>query len=112
MKSKPKSDQYGNKRWYWNGRLHRDDGPAVECIDGHKAWFINGECHRDNGPAIENQDGTKIWCRYGTNHREDGPAVEGLFGHKEYWLYDKEYSFEEWFQQLTPEQQYNYLWDL
>lgn len=31
------------KKWYKNGKLHRDDGPAVEYSDGYKEWFLNGE---------------------------------------------------------------------
>jgi hypothetical protein len=35
------------------GILHRDDKPAIECTDGYKAYFFNGKRHRDNGPAVE-----------------------------------------------------------
>jgi hypothetical protein len=28
--------------WYVNGKLHRTDGPAVECDDGAKSWYVNG----------------------------------------------------------------------
>ena len=31
-------DSYGTKRWYQNGQLHREDGPAVEYADGTKSW--------------------------------------------------------------------------
>jgi hypothetical protein len=31
------------KEWYINGQLHREDGPAIEYIDGSKSWYINGE---------------------------------------------------------------------
>jgi uncharacterized protein YxjI len=24
-------------------KLHREDGPAVEMVDGSKAWWLNGE---------------------------------------------------------------------
>jgi len=34
-------DEYGNKRWYLNGLLHREDGPAVEYADGNKEWWLN-----------------------------------------------------------------------
>lgn len=34
----------GDKSWYLNGNLHREDGPAVEWADGDKYWFLNGEC--------------------------------------------------------------------
>ncbi len=33
----------GYKEWFLNGKLHREDGPAVEWADGDKAWFLNGE---------------------------------------------------------------------
>ena len=44
MKSKLTIDQYGTKRWRLpNGNLHREDGPAVEHIDGYRGWYINGK---------------------------------------------------------------------
>ena len=30
----------GDKSWYLNGKLHREDGPAVEHADGYKAWYL------------------------------------------------------------------------
>ena len=32
----------GTKKWYLNGDLHREDGPAVEWADGTKEWYIEG----------------------------------------------------------------------
>ena len=31
-------------KWYNynNGRLHREDGPAIELINGSKSWYLNG----------------------------------------------------------------------
>ena len=51
----------GTKYWSLNGKLHREDGPAVERSDGSKEWWLNGKCHREDGPAIEHPDGTKGW---------------------------------------------------
>ena len=51
----------GDKCWYLNGNLHREDGPAAEFVDGTKEWFLNGNLHREDGPAIEWVDGTKSW---------------------------------------------------
>ena len=51
----------GNKYWYLNGKLHRVDGPAVECSDGTKYWYLNGKLHRVDGPAIEYSNGDKYW---------------------------------------------------
>jgi uncharacterized protein YgiM (DUF1202 family) len=33
----------GEKYWYLNGNLHREDGPAVERADGDKYWYLNDE---------------------------------------------------------------------
>jgi hypothetical protein len=27
--------------WYINGKLHREDGPAVKYASGDKEWYIN-----------------------------------------------------------------------
>ena len=57
----PIINSYGDKRWYKNGVIHRDDGPAIEYWDGTKSWYINGQYHQEDGPAIEFADGTKQW---------------------------------------------------
>jgi hypothetical protein len=31
------------KRWTLNGKLHREDGPAVEWPNGQKEWYLHGE---------------------------------------------------------------------
>ena len=41
--SKPIIYNDGTKRWYFNGKLHREDGPAVEWVDGSKQWYSNGK---------------------------------------------------------------------
>ena len=51
----------GTKEWWLNGKLHREDGPAVEGADGSKEWYLNGKRHREDGPAIEWDDGSKSW---------------------------------------------------
>ena len=33
----------GNKHWYLNGKLHREDGAAIEYSNGDKVWYLNGE---------------------------------------------------------------------
>ena len=72
------------KYWYLNGKLHRKDGPAVECINGSKHWYQNGQCHREDGPAVEYTNGSKYWYQNGKLHRKYGPATEHMDGHKEY----------------------------
>ena len=76
----------GDKEWWFNGELHREDGPAVERVSGHKEWRLNGELHREDGPAVEWADGHKEWWLNGKRHREDGPASEYASGHKEWCL--------------------------
>ncbi len=63
MKEQPqcKVDADGTKRWFLNGKYHREDGPAIEGADGTKYWFLNGIRHREDGPAIEWTNGSKRW---------------------------------------------------
>ncbi len=61
MKPKCEIDSDGNKFYKINGKLHREDGPAIEYADGDKHWYINGKCHREDGPAVECANGTKYW---------------------------------------------------
>ena len=75
----------GSKEWWKDGKLHRDDGPAVEWADGSKVWYKNGKRHRDDGPAIERADGSKQWWKDGKRHRDDGPAIERADGSKQWW---------------------------
>jgi len=60
-KSKIIINEYGDKYWILNDKLHRIDGPAIEYSNGEKRWHINGKLHRIDGPAIEYADGTKKW---------------------------------------------------
>ena len=40
----PFIDEYGTKCWgNAEGKLHREDGPAVERDDGSKSWYLNGK---------------------------------------------------------------------
>ena len=33
----------GTKKWFLSGKLHREDGPAVEYANGSKHWYLHGE---------------------------------------------------------------------
>ena len=89
---KPECKTYpnGHKEWYLDGRLHREDGPAVEKAYGDKAWWLNGYLHREDGPAVEWHSGRKEWWLNGNLHREDGPAVEKFNGDKQWCLNNEE----------------------
>lgn len=76
----------------YNHKLHREDGPAVEDLDGTKEWRINGKVHREDGPAIELKNGTKKWYKHDSLHRENGPAIEYADGKKRWFLHGEEYS--------------------
>ena len=34
---------YGDKVWYLNNKLHRENGPAIEDIFGYKRWFLHNK---------------------------------------------------------------------
>jgi hypothetical protein len=93
-------NEYGTKRWYLNGNLHRTDGPAIEYGSGSKEWYLNGNLHRTDGPAVELASGSKCWYLNGKRHREDGPAVEYSDGSKYWYLNGVPYSEADWRNQL------------
>jgi len=44
LKNGLKADKYGNKRWYKNGKWHREDGPAVEENNGtYFEYWLDGK---------------------------------------------------------------------
>jgi len=91
----------GNKFWYLNGKLHREDGPACDYIYGDKCWYLNGKLHREDGPACDYIYGDKCWYLNGKLHREDGPAIE-YNGNKFWYLNDKEYTEAEFNAKMNP----------
>ena len=79
------TNSYGTKRWYKNGKKHRDDGPAEVYSDGTQRWIKNGRLHREDGPAIVWADGTQYWYKNDLQHRDDGPAVVRADGAQEWY---------------------------
>ena len=99
MKSKPENNKPvcevyadGYKSWWLNGKLHREDGPAVETTYGDKYWYLNDKLHREDGPAAEYANGDKRWYLNDKLHREDGPAIELANGNKSWYLNGKPYT--------------------
>ena len=92
----------GTTMWKLNGKLHREDGPAIEYANGSKYWYLNSKCHREDGPAIEYDDGSKHWYLNGQCHREDGPAVEYADGGKVWYLNGVKYTEAEFKKKMTP----------
>jgi hypothetical protein len=58
-------DEDGAERWRLNGKLHREDGPAVIYPNGTQVWYRNGLRHREDGPAVIREDGIQWWYRNG-----------------------------------------------
>ena len=56
--------------WFLKGKLHREDGPAVEWSNGEKQWYLNGQIHREDGPAVEYPSGNKAWYLNGKKFTE------------------------------------------
>ncbi len=75
-------------------------------------WLVNKEYHREDGPAIKSYDGSKKWLINGKLHRDDGPAVIYSDGDKQWWLNGENYSQEEWFELLNPEQKEKVIWNM
>jgi hypothetical protein len=82
--------------YYLNGKYHREDGPAIEYVNGNKFWYKNGKQHREDGPAVEYTNGTKYWYKNGKLHREKGPAIECVRGDVYWYLNGISYSEKEY----------------
>ncbi len=50
--------------------------PKCICNNNFKIWTLRGVTHREDGPAVEHVNGDKTWMQNGVWHREDGPALE------------------------------------
>jgi len=72
----------------------------VKYSDGTQKWYKNGKVHREDGPAVIYSNGTQYWYKNGEFHREDGPTVIHVDG-KQYWyLNDKKYSRDNYYREL------------
>lgn len=84
-----KIDSEGNVFHYCDKFMcffHREDGPAVEYVNGTKFWYVEGCAHREDGPAAEFSNGDKMWYVKNKLHREDGPAQEYADGRVVFYL--------------------------
>lgn len=95
-----KVNENGDRYWYKDDKLHREDGPAVEYSYGEYFWYKKGKPHREDGPAVIWADGTLKWYKDGVLHRENGPAIEHANG-KRYWYIDGKRLTEEEFNART-----------
>jgi hypothetical protein len=104
-------DTWGNEKWIKNGKLHREDGPALTYKDNTQEWWFKGRMHREGGPAIISPSGYNAWFKMGKKHREDGPAIIYSDGSKEYWLNNRRLSKEKWWEEISNEQKLNALFN-
>ena len=75
---------------------------TVKVWDDRTYWFFNGNLHREDGPAVEYSNGDKIWHKNGLLHREDGPACEYADGSKEWFIEGNELTEKEFLQRKKP----------
>jgi len=73
-------------KYYTNGILNRLDGPTIIYKNGYTAWIVNDEYHRLDGPALITSEGNQYWHVNGKLHRTDGPAIIHEDNRKEYYL--------------------------
>ena len=45
-------NELGTKRWFKDGKLHRDDGPAVIWSDDEQYWYKNDERYEPSAHEI------------------------------------------------------------
>ena len=46
--------EFGDKVWRLpNGKLHREDSPAIELAIGFKYWYLNGIEYNEQGHKLE-----------------------------------------------------------
>ena len=73
----------GHRRWKKHKRFHRIGGPASETHFA-SSYYQKGKLHRINGPAINCVNGWKVYLQFGKRHRTNGPAFQ-MYGRIEYW---------------------------
>ena len=106
-------DRWGTKaqprmnaiRFYKNGILHRDDGPAVIWHDDTylpddpdepyeiEEWWVNGSLIRCDFTYTQSWR-TSYWLKDGFLHRDTGPAVSMSDGSEEWYRYGKRHRYD------------------
>jgi hypothetical protein len=65
MKPRKSSARNGDARYRLDGQLHREDGPAIDNVNGYQEYWQHGQLHREDGPAIISPLGRKEWWAKG-----------------------------------------------
>lgn len=58
-------------RYFKDGELHREDGPACIHTNGALHYYLNGQAHREDGPSHNYSDGVTNWFYKGKNYGID-----------------------------------------
>lgn len=76
-----KTYRSGNIIWYKKDThtihhvYHRTDGPAIKYADGEIHYYINGKLHNENGPAVDTAPGLsnshKEWWLNGVEYSKE-----------------------------------------
>ncbi len=69
----------GTQEWWKEGKLHREDGPAIIHSDGSQVWYKEGKIHREDGPAVILSDGVQEWWKEGEKYE---PSAHELIVYK------------------------------
>lgn len=63
----------GTRYFMRNGKVHRDlDKPAVVHMNGHMEWLNDGKLHRENGPAVIFANGKQLYFTNGKEWHAEG----------------------------------------
>lgn len=80
-----------------------------ECVIanplGSTAWIKDGKVSRDNGPAVEFINGTEWYMKDGQFHRLDGPAItwaDRTENRYEYWVNGRQLTVDEFYAGCSP----------
>jgi hypothetical protein len=70
-------DRHGSIRWYRDYKLNRDlDFPSAIWTSGHREWYKNGKLHRENGPAVIYEDSeTEYWLNDNRKYTHPSKAL-------------------------------------
>lgn len=107
-------NNYNTKISYYKVRLNALDKLKEDCV----YLVLSGVTYKGMLAenifySVKNNLDTKLEHIIGIVHNTDGPAVEFPNGIKNYYSYGIRFdSKEEWFAALTPEEKYNYIWNL
>lgn len=85
MVKQPRKEPFNaSEMWFFEGRLHREDGPAITNEDFAYYWYHDGLLHRGNNlPAMVRSDGKREWWTNGRPNPSACTASQKFFIHSE-----------------------------